>query len=78
VDLWVKGLGFEWEKLYGDVKPQRISLPTYPFAQERYWITKNEKLLKNSIADHSQSNHIITDMSIKQDDMGLHEQGKES
>ncbi|KAE8558361.1 hypothetical protein BJH92_20370 [Paenibacillus polymyxa] len=25
--------------LYGDAKPQRISLPAYPFAKERYWIT---------------------------------------
>ena len=38
VDLWVKGLELDWSKLYGEVKPQRISLPTYPFARERYWI----------------------------------------
>jgi polyketide synthase PksN len=38
LDLWVRGLNFDWNILYGDVKPQRISLPTYPFAQERYWI----------------------------------------
>jgi polyketide synthase PksN len=40
VDLWVKGLNFNWNKLYsdGDAKPRRISLPTYPFAKERYWI----------------------------------------
>jgi acyl transferase domain-containing protein len=38
LDLWVKGLELDWNKLYGEVKPQRISLPTYPFAKERYWI----------------------------------------
>src|SRR5262249_28261987 len=38
LDLWVKGLELDWDKLYGEVKPQRISLPTYPFAKERYWI----------------------------------------
>jgi acyl transferase domain-containing protein/acyl carrier protein len=37
-DLWVKGLVFDWEQLYGENKPQRISLPTYPFAKERYWV----------------------------------------
>ncbi|PYS28404.1 MAG: hypothetical protein DMG11_12775, partial [Acidobacteria bacterium] len=37
-DLWVKGLELDWSKLYGESKPQRISLPTYPFAKERYWI----------------------------------------
>ena len=38
LDLWVKGLVLDWNKLYGDTKPQRVSLPTYPFAKERYWI----------------------------------------
>ena len=40
LDLWVKGLIFDWNKLYGDNKPGRISLPTYPFAKERYWIAE--------------------------------------
>jgi acyl transferase domain-containing protein/acyl carrier protein/NADP-dependent 3-hydroxy acid dehydrogenase YdfG len=38
LELWVKGFEFDWNKLYRDNKPQRISLPTYPFAKERYWI----------------------------------------
>jgi len=38
LDLWVKGLSFDWQKLYAGVKPHRISLPTYPFTRERYWI----------------------------------------
>ncbi|NOU17184.1 MAG: SDR family NAD(P)-dependent oxidoreductase [Bacteroidales bacterium] len=37
-DLWVKGLDIDWNMLYSDRKPQRISLPTYPFAKERYWV----------------------------------------
>jgi polyketide synthase PksN len=37
-DLWVKGMNFDWNRLYGETKPQRISLPTYPFLKERYWI----------------------------------------
>ena len=37
-DLWVKGLPFDWQLLYGEAKPRRISLPTYPFARERYWV----------------------------------------
>ncbi len=36
--LWVQGLEVEWGQLYGQTKPQRISLPTYPFAKERYWV----------------------------------------
>jgi acyl transferase domain-containing protein/acyl carrier protein len=37
-NLWVRGLNFDWNRLYRDVKPRRISLPTYPFAREHYWI----------------------------------------
>ena len=38
LELWAKGLEIEWEQLYGEEKPRRLSLPTYPFARERYWI----------------------------------------
>lgn len=43
LDLWVKGLSFDWTKLYGAHKPIRISLPTYPFAKEHYWASSVEK-----------------------------------
>ncbi|MBV1883890.1 MAG: SDR family NAD(P)-dependent oxidoreductase, partial [Pseudomonadales bacterium] len=37
--LWVKGLKFDWQQIcQDDSKPRRISLPTYPFEQNRYWI----------------------------------------
>ena len=38
LDLWVKGLSLDWRRLYGERTPGRISLPTYPFARERYWV----------------------------------------
>ncbi|HEX8620287.1 MAG TPA: beta-ketoacyl synthase N-terminal-like domain-containing protein, partial [Thermoanaerobaculia bacterium] len=38
LDLWTKGLELNWSALYGEQKPGRVSLPTYPFARERYWI----------------------------------------
>ncbi|MGG1948354.1 amino acid adenylation domain-containing protein [Trinickia sp. NRRL B-1857] len=38
LELWVKGLAFDWERLYPAAKPQRLSLPTYPFAKGRYWV----------------------------------------
>jgi len=43
LDLWVKGLSFDWNKLYPDTKPRRTSLPTYPFSKERYWIPESGK-----------------------------------
>lgn len=39
LDLWTKGYNFDWNKLY-DKTPNRISLPSYPFANERYWVPK--------------------------------------
>jgi len=38
LELWVQGVSVQWERLYGEDMPRRISLPTYPFAKERYWI----------------------------------------
>lgn len=38
-DLWVCGADVEWELLYAHGHPSRVSLPTYPFDRQRYWIT---------------------------------------
>ncbi len=35
--LWSKGLDIDWEKIYGENRPRRMSLPTYPFAEKKYW-----------------------------------------
>ena len=38
LEFWVKGLDIDWLQLYGELRPARISLPTYPFAKEHYWL----------------------------------------
>jgi 3-oxoacyl-(acyl-carrier-protein) synthase/acyl carrier protein len=38
LDLWISGLEINWSQLYRGKIPQRISLPTYPFARDRYWL----------------------------------------
>jgi acyl transferase domain-containing protein/acyl carrier protein len=38
LELWVKGLAFDWRRLYGEHKPRRLSLPAYPFDVQKYWI----------------------------------------
>ncbi|WP_025720840.1 SDR family NAD(P)-dependent oxidoreductase, partial [Paenibacillus sp. 1-18] len=40
--LWANGASIEWDTLYGDIKPRRISLPTYPFERERYWLPETD------------------------------------
>ncbi|MBL6449564.1 SDR family NAD(P)-dependent oxidoreductase [Fulvivirga sp. 29W222] len=42
LDLWIKGVELDWQKLYGATRPKTISLPTYPFARERYWVDISE------------------------------------
>jgi polyketide synthase PksN len=50
LDFWVKGLIFDWNKLYSDAKPSRISLPTYPFAKERHWIHEAETKASQTVS----------------------------
>src|SRR5207248_1961815 len=35
---WVAGGAVNWRRLYGTRVPRRISLPTYPFERERFWV----------------------------------------
>ncbi|MGA1790296.1 MAG: thioester reductase domain-containing protein [bacterium] len=44
--LWVSGVDIDWRLLYANHAPHRISLPTYPFARERYWIPETPKVQK--------------------------------
>jgi polyketide synthase PksN len=37
LEAWSSGLDLDWNRLYDNAKPKRISLPTYPFAKEKYW-----------------------------------------
>ena len=39
--LWSRGLLIRWETLHQNRDVYRISLPTYPFARERYWIPEH-------------------------------------
>ncbi|MCP4699800.1 MAG: AMP-binding protein [Gammaproteobacteria bacterium] len=52
--LWIRGTEIDWQSLYPGHKPQRISLPAYPFAKERYWIEP----VKNS-AGHDNPVHAL-------------------
>ncbi|MEV4517421.1 beta-ketoacyl synthase N-terminal-like domain-containing protein, partial [Dactylosporangium sp. NPDC049525] len=37
-DGWVAGGDVDWQRLYPNGTPQPLTLPTYPFARERYWV----------------------------------------
>ena len=42
--LWVRGAEVDWEKLYSEPKPKRVSLPTTPFKRKRYWSDSHNPL----------------------------------
>ncbi|MFA6173946.1 MAG: amino acid adenylation domain-containing protein, partial [Kiritimatiellales bacterium] len=58
LDFWVKGLSVDWAKLYPDKKPQRIHLPVYPFAKQRYWLDVNADNLQASATDADDSGEV--------------------
>ena len=36
--LWTMGVDIDWRALRGTDAPARVSLPTYPFERQRYWL----------------------------------------
>ena len=38
-ELYCQGYELRWSPLFGRTAPRRISLPTYPFAKESYWVS---------------------------------------
>ncbi|MBB5646149.1 non-ribosomal peptide synthetase [Pedobacter cryoconitis] len=48
---WVKGKATDWNLLYQQGLPSRISLPAYPFVKDRYWIpVVNKEIIQNGTA----------------------------
>jgi thioester reductase-like protein len=41
-EFWSQGWVIDWEALRGARRGRAVSLPTYPFARERYWINPEE------------------------------------
>jgi acyl transferase domain-containing protein/acyl carrier protein len=41
-ELWVSGAKIDWRLLHEPGARRRISIPTYPFARERYWLPEGE------------------------------------
>jgi acyl transferase domain-containing protein len=54
-ELWVTGAKIDWRLLHKSGAPRRISIPTYPFARERYWLpedkTTKERLQQQGVSE---------------------------
>lgn len=45
-ESWVEGIDVDWRLLHHNQKQRPVSLPTYPFVRERYWISKSKDNLE--------------------------------
>jgi thioesterase domain-containing protein/flavin-dependent dehydrogenase/acyl carrier protein len=54
--LWVQGHSIDWQSLHPENTPQRLHLPTYPFAKEKFFISKANN--KRIFSDKESSNFI--------------------
>ncbi|ABB75128.1 Acyl transferase domain-containing protein [Nitrosospira multiformis ATCC 25196] len=49
--LWLAGVDIDWRSFYADERRRRVSLPTYPFERQSYWIKPgNQKTAKTAKA----------------------------
>ena len=54
---WVDGHAVDWATLYDDARPQRVTLPTYPFDRQRYWVAapQTQRTEPEAPVEHGQS-----------------------
>jgi len=58
--VWVAGSDIDWNRLYKSGRPCRASLPTYPFAKEKYWIAKGATTSSTSLDRPERAwNHLL-------------------
>ncbi|MBO1582984.1 SDR family NAD(P)-dependent oxidoreductase [Bacillus sp. XF8] len=62
MEAWINGATIDWNLLYQEQKPSRISLPTYPFARDRYWITEVKQGTHQDFAIHPLVHQNISDV----------------
>jgi len=51
LNLWVHGIPIDWNKLYANISPKKVSLPTYPFAKERCWVDSASDIKADSLLE---------------------------
>ena len=59
--MWVDGYGIDFSLLFQGYKPYRVSLPSYPFAKDRYWIPDEGKNKKTALIPAISRLHAVID-----------------
>ncbi|WP_293082833.1 type I polyketide synthase [Okeania sp. SIO3B5] len=55
--LYVKGVKIDWSGFYSDYICQKVTLPTYPFQRERYWVEIDKTHHKSRFFSRDTSYH---------------------
>ncbi|MEL6559560.1 MAG: SDR family NAD(P)-dependent oxidoreductase, partial [Bacteroidota bacterium] len=61
---WVNGGVVDWKAIYGDHKPVKLPLPTYPFARERYWTENTRSAQKTVVLSNERTGDLIENQDI--------------
>ncbi|WP_455872355.1 beta-ketoacyl synthase N-terminal-like domain-containing protein, partial [Serratia proteamaculans] len=69
--LWSSGVDVSWESLYSSI-PQRVPVPTYPFAKNNYWFESYNDAKSNVI--DSKNNTLVIHPLLHENTSDLHEQ----
>ena len=56
--LWLKGVEVDWASFYDQQPCQIVSLPTYPFERQRYWIDPPSENLQADSANNLSDRHV--------------------
>ncbi|MRN52279.1 type I polyketide synthase [Paenibacillus monticola] len=56
--LYIKGAGIDWERLYRGADVRKVSLPVYPFAKGRCWMTEKRSDRKEEAGAKSRQHPI--------------------
>ncbi len=59
--LWLAGLKPNWSALHAGENRQRVSLPTYPFERQRYWIEPSRR--EPDASEHARGLERLDDLS---------------
>ncbi|MBH8599705.1 type I polyketide synthase [Thermoactinomyces sp. CICC 10523] len=62
---WIVGGAIDWNGLYEGSLPQRIPLPGYPFAKERYWLPGRNPVPVNGNRLHPLLHRNTSDLSVQ-------------
>ncbi|WP_230122512.1 polyketide synthase dehydratase domain-containing protein, partial [Bacillus velezensis] len=59
--LWSFGADIQWRELYEEYTPQKVKLPLYPFAEESYWVPRNQSAIFPETLPQQSSLHPLLD-----------------